>query len=235
MTRRASLRGFTLVELIVAVAILSGVCLLIFGAFAGMKASKDGLQRLADRYREGRLAMARISRDVQSAYVSNHAPFDPSLQVVKTAFKASPGNPAYRLDFNSFCHRRLERDSHESDQAEISYFGSPDPDHSGVTDLARRESGKLDAEPTKGGKVEVLATDISRFELKFLDATTGMWTEEWDTTEATGQLNRLPVMMKIVLVLTGGERSRAAGPQQPLRFVAKIPIWISRPLTFATQ
>ena len=232
---RARRAGFTLVELLIAVAVLAGVSMLIFGAFSGMKASKEGLQRVTDRYREGRLAMARISRELQSAYVSNHAPIDLSIQVEQTAFKGTNATPADRVDFNSFCYQRLDRHSHVSDQAEISYFGSPDPDQSGVTDLARRVSPRLDLEPERGGIVQVLATDIDLFELEYFDPLTGMWAEEWDTTQATGQMGRLPLQVRVILVLNGGERSSASGAQQPLRFVAKIPIHMTRALTFATQ
>ncbi|HEV8245823.1 MAG TPA: prepilin-type N-terminal cleavage/methylation domain-containing protein, partial [Polyangiaceae bacterium] len=104
MARRS--RGFTLIELVIAITILSMLSLLIYGAFSGMRRTKDGLERVGDRYREGRVAMARIARDVQSAYVSLHVPINPSLTVVKTAFIATSGTPADRLDFNSFANLR---------------------------------------------------------------------------------------------------------------------------------
>jgi general secretion pathway protein J len=121
LLRRRSSSGFTMVELIIAIAVLSLVSLIIFGAFSGMKTTKEGLQRVNDRYREGRLAMARISRELQSAYVSMHLPIDQSIQTEQTAFLGTRGSPADRLDFNSFSNRRLDRDSHVSDQAEISW------------------------------------------------------------------------------------------------------------------
>ena len=58
---RARSRGFTLVELLVAIVILSLISVLIYSAFSSMKRSRDGLERVENRYREGRLAMARIS------------------------------------------------------------------------------------------------------------------------------------------------------------------------------
>jgi general secretion pathway protein J len=232
---RTAERGFTLVELLIATAVLAGVALLIFGAFSGMKASKEGLQRVSDRYREGRLAMARISRELQSAYLSRHAPIDLSIVVQQTAFIATPGSPADRVDFNCFCNRRLDRHSNVSDQAEVSFFGSPDPEQAGVVDLARRVSPRLDLEPDRGGIVQVLATDIDLFDLEYLDPETGMWTEEWDSTQAVGQPDRLPLQVRAILVLNGGERSGPGQARQPLRFVSKIPIHIMRPLTFATQ
>ena len=186
-----------MVELIIAIAVLSMVSLIIFGAFSGMKTTKEGLERVNDRYREGRLAMARISRELQSAYISLHVPIDLSIQVEQTAFLGTRGSPADRLDFDSFSNRRLDRDSHESDEAEISYFGSPDPERSGVVDLARRVSTRLDMEPDRGGKVEVMATDIDLFDLEYLDPMTGMWVEEWDTLEAaTGEPARLPAQVR---------------------------------------
>ena len=233
--RRRQRAGFTMVELLIAIGVLAMVSMLIYGAFAGMKASKDGLQRMSDRYREGRLAMARISRELQSAYISGHTPIDESIQVQETAFIGSPGTPADRVDFNSFSNRRLDRHAHVSDQAEISYFGSADPDQNGVTDLARRVSTELDLEPDRGGTVQVLATDIDLFDLEYLDPLTGMWAEEWDTTQEIGQPGRLPLQVRVILVLNGGARSGSGRARDTLRFVSKVPIHILRPLTFATQ
>jgi general secretion pathway protein J len=235
MSARRTHAGFTLVEVLVAVAVLAGIAALIYGAFAGLKRSKEGIERVGDRYREGRLAMAQITRDLQSAYLSLHAPIDQSLVITKTAFTGKRGTPADRIDFNSFSHRRLDRDSHESDQAEISYFGSTDPKQRTTTDLARRVSPELDIYPEKGGRVDVVATDIDLFDVAYLDPLTGQWTETWDTTQATGQLNRLPLQVRIVLVMNGGARGAADRGQSPIRLETKIPIHIQRPLTFATQ
>lgn len=231
---RASLRGFTLVEVLVAITILAAITLLLYGAFAGMKRSREGLARVQDRYREGRLAMARIARELQSAYISAHAPINQALLVQKTAFIGTRGTPADRLDFNSFANRRLDRDSHESDQCEISYFGSPNPDGSGTVDLVRRISTHLDLEPDKGGKVEVLATDIDLFDLEYLDPTTGTWLETWDSLQAIGQPNRLPLQVRVILVLNGGSRAAADRGRNPLRFMTKVALPMQNPLNFAT-
>jgi general secretion pathway protein J len=235
MTRRVHQSGFTLLELMIAIGVLAMVCTLIYGALASMKKARESVRRVNDRYREGRLAMSRISRDLQSAYLSAHAPFDQSLIVVKTAFIGVRGSPAVRLDFNSFSNYRLDRDSHESDQAELSYFGSTNPEEQGVTDLVRRTSPRLDIDPQRGGRVEVVATDIDLFDLTYLDPMTGEWVETWDTTQATGQLGRLPLQVRILLVLNGGERKRRDRGRESVRLVAKVPIPIQRALTFATQ
>jgi general secretion pathway protein J len=242
MTRRRIIRGkrraragFTLVELLVAITILAAISLLIYGAFSGMKRSNEGLERVQDRYREGRLAMARIARELQSSYISAHAPLNQALMVQKTAFIGSRGTPADRVDFNSFSNRRRDRDSHDSDQCEISYFGSPNPDGSGTVDLARREAALLDMDPDKGGKVEVLATDIDLFDLEYLDPTTATWLETWDTTQAIGQPNRLPLQVRIILVLNGGSRAAADRGKAPLRFMTKVALPMQNPLNFATM
>jgi general secretion pathway protein J len=232
---RQRARGFTLVELLVAIGILSMISVMIYGAFDQMRRSKQGIQRITDRYREGRLAMARISRDLQAAYLSAHTPIDQSIIVRQTAFIGQRGTPADRLDFNSFANRRLDRDSHESDQAEIGYFGSPDPDNRTTIDLARRISNRPDLDPQKGGRVEVLATNIDLFDLEYLDPLSGEWIETWDTTQAIGQANRMPLQVRVLLVLNDGARKDAGRGRGTIELTTKIPIHIQRPLTFATQ
>ncbi len=235
MNARRTSRAITLVELLIAVSVLAMISVLIYSSFSGMRRSRDGIQRLNDRYREGRIALARITREISSAYLSGHEPIDPSLKVEQTAFISTEGTPADRIDFNTFAYRRLDRDVHESDQAEISYFGSPNPDERGVTDLARRVSPILDMDPTKGGRVDVLATDIDLFDLEFLDPLTGFWEDTWDTTSTVAQPNRLPLQVRVILVLNGGRRTKQSGGQDTIRLVTKIPIQIPQPLTFATQ
>ena len=232
--RRA--RGFTLVELLVAIVILSLISVLIYNAFASMKRSREGIERVDDRYREGRLAMARMTRELESAFISFHAPINTSLLVERTAFIGTTGTPADRLDFNSFSNRRLDRNSHVSDQCELSYFGSSNPDQPGVTDLARRVSTTLDLDPKKGGRVEVLATDIDLFDLQYLDPMSGSWVDTWDTTQSiTGQPARLPLQVRIVLVLNGGARQGSERGQGSIRLITKVELPIENGLNFAVM
>lgn len=229
-------RGFTLVELLVAIVVLSLISMLIYSAFSSMKRSREGIERVDDRYREGRLAMTRMIRELQSAFISLHAPINTSFLVQKTAFIGTTGTPADRLDFDSFSNRRLDRNSHVSDQCELSYFGSPNPEQQGVLDLARRVSTTLDLDPKKGGRVEVLATDIDLFDLQYLDAQTGNWVDTWDTTQSvTGQPARLPVQVRILLVLNGGSRQGESRGQRPIRLLSKVSIPIENGLNFAVM
>jgi general secretion pathway protein J len=235
VSKRRLRLGFTLIELLVAIAVLSMISILIYSAFSGMKRSREGIQRVSDRYREGRIAMSRITRELQAAYVSAHMPIDQSIVVVKTAFIGKRGTPADRIDFASFANVRIDRDAHESDQAEISYFGEPDPKKQGTTHLVRRVSSRIDLKPDRGGRTEVLATDIDLFDLQYLDPLTGQWTETWDTTQATGQLNRLPMQVRILLVLNEGKRAAEGRGRKPIRMQTTVVIPIQKALTFATQ
>lgn len=234
MSARRRRRGFTLIEVIISIAILAAITSLLFGAFSALKRSKDGLSRVQDRQREARLAMARITRELQSAYLSAHMPLNQALLVQKTIFKSERGSPADRLDFTAFANKRLDRNAHVSDQCELSYFGSPNPDGSGTTDLVRRIDTEPDLEPTRGGKVEVLATDIDLFDLQYLDAQSGQWQESWDTTQTTGQPDRLPLQVRVILVLNGGRRAGAERGRGTIRLVTKVGLNMLQPLTFAT-
>jgi general secretion pathway protein J len=232
--RRIRSRGFTLLEVLISIAILAFITSLLFGAFSSLKRSKDGISRVQDRQREARLAMARITRELQSAYLSAHVPLNQALAIQKTIFKGEHGSPADRVDFTAFANQRLDRNSHVSDQCELSYYGSPNPDGSNTTDLVRRIDTEMDLDPTKGGKIEVLASDIDLFDLQFLDAQTGQWQESWDTTQTTGQPDRLPLQVRVILVLNGGERVAADRGRQTIRLVTKVGLNMLQPLTFAT-
>jgi general secretion pathway protein J len=240
MSRRAlessaRARGMTLVEVLVAMVILAFITVAMYSAIDGMRRSRMGVERITDRYREARMAMARMTRELSSAYLSEHKPIDESLWVKRTAFKGDSGSPTDRVDFNSFSNRRLKQDSREADQVELSYFGGEDPEKDNVIDLLRRSSSELDDAPEKGGRVDVMATDIDLFDLEYLDPLTGNWVDDWNSTSVVGEKGRLPRQIKIVLVLNGGSRASDGESQRKIRLVTKVSPMLRDPLTFALK
>jgi general secretion pathway protein J len=228
MTRRsiAGARGMTMIEIMVAVGILAMVAVLIHGVIDSLSRGRKGEGMRAERAHEGREAMQRIVRDLAGAYISGHVPSVPALMTERTAFVGKNSPPYDRLDFTSFAHLRTERDSHESDQAEVGYFVVKDPAVPEKMDLVRREQTPIDYEPLKGGIVNVVAEDVEKFDVRFLDPATSQWIETWDSMQVTGQPNRLPFEVDITLVLKG------VGGGAPYSYTTKMFIPIQTPLSF---
>jgi general secretion pathway protein J len=222
----ARARGMTMIEVMVAIAILAMVAVLIHGVIDSLSRGRKGEGMRAERAHQGREAMQRIVRDLSGVYLSMHVPAIPALMTSRTAFVGKSTSPYDRVDFTAFAHLRTDRDSHESDQAEVGYFVVADPDATDKMDLVRREQTPVDYEPLKGGIVNVVAEDVEKFDVRFLDPMTGMWVETWDTMQITGQPNRLPLEVEITLVLKGV----ADGP--PYSYSTKVFIPIQQPLTF---
>ncbi|MGK4009254.1 type II secretion system protein GspJ [Sorangium sp. So ce1036] len=227
--RRGGAAGITLLEVLVSVGILALIGTLIYGAFDGMSRARTGIARMSDRYHQGRAAVARISRELQAAFLSRHQPADKNIVVRLTAFTGEDSSPADRVDFTAFAHRRLLRNAHESDQCEIGYFASRDPERSDKLDLVRREAKHIDLEPTRGGVVNVLAEDIESFDVQYLDPITGEWTDSWDSTQPAAQLDRLPAQVWVTLVLKGGPGD------EPIKFETKVTIPMQVPIAFGVS
>lgn len=198
---RARARGLTLVEVLVALAVLAMIGVLLYGAFDSIAHGRKAESVRGDRARQGRAAISRMTREIQSAYLSMHNPANVALQTRVVAFIGQNSQPYDRLDFQAFAHRRIEANSHQSDQAEVGYFASADPNVEGKTDLVRREQTPADMDAKRGGIVNVLCEDIESFDVRYLDPQTSQWLEVWDTTQALGQQNRLPLEIRLTLTL----------------------------------
>jgi general secretion pathway protein J len=219
-------RGMTLLEVLVSLGVMAMISLMIYGAFDSMGRGRRGEALRSDRARQGRDAVDRIAREIQSAFISMHQPLSPALQTRMTAFIATNSAQYDRVDFSSFAHRRVERDAKESDQSEIGYFVVKDPDVEGKMDLVRREQAPIDFDPKRGGIVNVLAEDVESFDLKYLDPMTGTWVESWDSTQLAQQLNRLPTEVRIEL------KMKPVKNTPEFRYVTKAILPITQPLRF---
>jgi general secretion pathway protein J len=217
----------TLIEIMVATTILAMVSAMIWVSFdQGARVTRD-VESSQARYHEAQVAMSVIARDLASAFLSKHV--NPSDPVAEYVFRGQDRSPVDRLDFVAFSHRRTVRDSHESDQAEIGYYGAPDRDELGVTNLIRRVSPIIDDEPERGGRRLVLARDIIELDVTYYDREREQWLDEWDTTEATtGQPDRLPDQVRILLTLREGE-------ENSLTLTTQTPIHLREALLFGRR
>ena len=193
--------GVTLIEAMIAVTILAMVATIVWTAFSQTLRTKARLEVDLDRSHVVQSALERMVRELSSAYVSAHRPTSPALLAVHTAFIGSDQGRRDRLDFTSFSHQRLYRDAHESDQNEISYFVAPDPEDRSLQVLARREQHRIDDDPTRGGRIEIMVEDVEELDFEYLDPASQEWVSSWDTTQAAGQPNRLPSQVKIKLTV----------------------------------
>jgi general secretion pathway protein J len=219
----------TLLEIMVSLGIMAMISLLIYGAFDSMSRGRRGEALRADRARQGRDAVERIAREIQSAFLSMHTPLNPALITRTTGFVGENSSQYDRLDFTGFAHRRVLKESKESDQAELGYFVVPDPEVDGKMDLVRREQAPIDLDFKRGGVVNVLAEDVERFDLRYLDPLTGQWLDTWDSTTPTGQQNRLPLEVRIELELKPVRNTPA------FRYVTKVMMPMQQPLRFGIQ
>jgi len=216
----------TLIEVMVSIAILAMVAVLIHGVIDSLTRGRKGESMRADRAHQAREAVERMIRDLSTSYLSLHVPAITALMTNKTAFVGRNSTPYDRVDFTAFAHRRTERDSHESDQAEVGYFVVADPAVSDKMDLVRREQTPIDLEPLKGGIVDVVAENVLEFDVRYLDPMTSQWVDTWDSTQVSGQPNRLPFEVSVRLVLKG------VGGGSDYSYEAKAFLPIQQPLSF---
>ncbi|HVJ93152.1 MAG TPA: type II secretion system protein GspJ, partial [Labilithrix sp.] len=224
--RRRRRRGMTLLEILVSLGIMAMISLLIYGAFDSISRGRRGEAMRADRSRQGRDAVERIAHELQSAFLSMHTPTAVALITRQTGFYAQHSSQFDRVDFTSFSHRRVMKDSQESDQAEIGYFVVKDPEVDGKMDLVRRGQAPIDFDFKRGGVINVLAEDVERFSLRYLDPLSGQWVDTWDSTQQTGQFNRLPLEVRIELEL------KPVRNTPPFKYVTKVMLPMQQPLKF---
>jgi general secretion pathway protein J len=199
-------RGFTLLEVILAISILALVGTMIYGGFSQTALNKARIEEDVDHSRVVHMALERMTRELAMAFVSTHVNPSLDLRFQITAFIGKDNGREDRIDFTSFSHRRLYRNAKESDQNEISYFVTEHPDDPSINVLARREQNRIDDDPRRGGKSQILLENVEEFNLEYFDPLLSDWVQSWDTINTLGQPNRLPTQVRIRLAVKDPRR-----------------------------
>ncbi len=196
--RRAA--GFTLMEVMVSLAIVAGMLSIVWGSFSLTTRTKKKVEQVEARYHQLRLVMTRMAREISMAYLSKND----QVGAVKprTLFVHDEESTVDDLMFSNVAHTRLAADAKESDQCVIRYYAATDPENPDQTNLMRRESRRLgDERPGEEGPAYVMLEDVKELHYEFFDEAANEWKETWNTTSADGQPDRLPSKVKIKLTL----------------------------------
>jgi general secretion pathway protein J len=184
-------RAFTLIEVMIAAAILAAMGGLVFGMFARAWKEKEDVQAVDDRYAQIRAAMDRMSQEISEAYLSDH--YDKSrFQVRPTIFRGRSDE----LIFTAFANERFEPDSKTSDQAVVSFFIDRDQNAPGGESLYRRVNPIVDEDAERHGAKLVLCQDVKRIRFEYWNTTRLGWDEEWDASRSE-HLGVLPERVRI--------------------------------------
>ncbi len=198
--RRVHTAGFTLLEIMLAITIMSFITVIIWASTSQMGKIKLKVEAAQDRTHSARVALMRMTREIEMAFLSLSE--NTALQERRTLFISAPGQEVDELRFSWFGRQRLRADSAESDTSLVSYYGEPDPLDRRVVNLMRRETRRLEAKDplTIPGEAYILCPNVAKVKFSFYDFRKKEWREDWNTMGATG-LQYLPTHVRIYLTV----------------------------------
>ncbi len=205
-------KGFTLIEVLIAVVLLAIISVLVFQSMGAMVGSKERFETREEAYRGANVFMDRLTRELATTVLYGNVELlgvSPNgEQSSKSVFTAANNGDQDKLTFDTLSHTRYLKDAKESDLAEVTYFLEPQEQEEGqeggagvgLYAIKRRHKCPLDTEPGEKGQVSVLMTGVKELNFRYYDAAKTEYKDEWDTTKLDFA-NRLPRAVEITLVL----------------------------------
>ncbi len=218
--------GFTLLEILIAVFIFGLVASAIFTAYRGTLSVMDATESQEDVYQMARIAMERISGDLESAYYREQPPENSETAGTEGA---SPEPILFygerkeiqdirfsELRFLSLAHITFSDNQAFAEPAEISYYAASGAEEDQL-DLYRSDTLSGHERPEAGTGGVLLCRGLSTIDFVYYDED-GESYETWDASDGASK-GRLPARVSILLEFTN-----RADPEQPLRFMSGVAI-----------
>lgn len=228
MTRRSA-RGLTLVEILIAVVIMTMMTVSVWVSFGTTMGGMRHAEQVQIRYSQIRNALSRMTAEMSMAYLSFNRPADEERHF--TLFDGREQFNADSVTFSAFAHVRMRKDGNESDQSIIQYFLERDPKDGTRTHLYRRETRRLTGDTPERlieySPAYIFCEDVKTFDVKYWDVKKLDWVDEWRTTKLDMHPDRLPERVKITL----GIYDKVAG--KDVKYVTQTLLLMQEKLDFS--
>lgn len=247
-------KAFTLIEILIAIAILASLTLIAWRSINQMFITQDIVTERYERYRMARLAMNRMANELSMAYIAGPEHGGEVVPGEEMLYDDDENDMMWRnrdpiqfgmigrsdyVHFTSFAHVRILEDEKASHHAQIGYFLERGYNDDGelIQRLMRRSSTDFDRDLTRGGTVYVMVPEVEGLRFEYWDPgesefgtdrelAEGRWVNEWDTTRST-HAGRLPPRIRITLTMP------ARGPRdRPENFVTQTTLEMTELLEY---
>ena len=195
-------RGFTLIEVLVAISILAILLTSVYGIFSSVSLARERLDADSAEYHRARVLFDRLGRELRGAYFQ---PGDPNL--VFTGLKTDDGS--FELELTTSAVSPLSETG--SGIAKVHYLLSEDKEEAANGRvLLRSEHPVHDSADEEAAGMMRLVPGIEAMSLRFY--ANGQWQTTWQA-----RTSGLPELVEIALQLrTGGE--------EPIDFISAFEI-----------
>ncbi|HEV3114584.1 MAG TPA: type II secretion system protein GspJ [Candidatus Binataceae bacterium] len=199
--RRAWQAGFTLMELMLSLALLALIMIILYGSFHAVAVSKLHAEVRVESDQQARTLMWLMSRELRGAVFT---PLIPSHVLLVGQASRQGGMPMDSITFATLdpSHRRaLDGYSAEED---VTYSAVPNPNHRGWFMWTRSQrSGLIQTANPPIQPPTVLATNVLSVHFRYFNGF--QWLEVWDSTSSpAGQA--LPQAISIELQMASGRQ-----------------------------
>ena len=199
MTRTGGRRGFTLLEVLLTLAIFSVIAVLLLASFTGTNRAREILSDRSREFRQVRMALDRIGTDLQGAFSSDRL----ETTAMSCREDTFSGKAAATLVFTAFVLPEPGEERPAGDIVKIKYF--PKLGREGNFLELHREEASLPLIENKIPTREVRMADrLLGFRVEFYDGSA--WTKEWPSGER--KRSALPSKVAFVLTASSGEEYR---------------------------
>lgn len=204
-------RGFTLVEILIAIFILSLVMATVYVSFTGTLKNSRQMEEEGDIYKMARVSMDRLIKDLSSLQKSSGA-------FTLNAEKKKLGNHEFHsIAFWSASHLAFGEHENEDRPAMIQYDVRKNGNGGGMFLWRFDVSGTTPDETKISDNGFIICKNIDTFRLTFYD-TSGTETDSWSASSAQGQeKGKAPRMIKIELFLVN-----PSDPEKPYKFTTRV-------------
>jgi len=160
-------KGFTLIEVLLAVFIASIVLAVLYASFFQILKAKEKIEDELELYHEARIIFSKMTKDLATAFPRGSVNSD-SSNTTSSFFMASEEANNSALTFTSLS-RRPAKDARESDQTEISYFLEPAEDNPELFALMRRDNPTIGTD--EGWSQYPISERVVGFKVSYLGET----------------------------------------------------------------
>jgi general secretion pathway protein J len=203
--------GFTLVEILIAIFILSIVMATVYVSYSGTLRNSRQLEEEGDIYRMARVSMDRLIKDLSSLQKSSGY-FD-----LRAEKKTMGRREFHSVSFWSSSHLAFGENEREGQPALISYYVQENNDGESFSLWRADVSGDKPDQTRKSDGGFIICKNLDAFRLTFYDSA-GAETDTWDSSSAQGnRQGDVPEMIKIELFL-----KNPADEEKPYKFMSRV-------------